>query len=341
MTNRMSILDTSLYCPQAGRLSAQYGAGVDAAAGRCYHARCAGDPRWRDILTRLPEDQQARVATLVPVPHTLTVPAPKGCPIWSPGVPLELPPEKAKYEQEVSMAVGLGLDGSDELVGHPDRYWISATSPLGSVAFVLDLKMSHWTCPNGTNSLQLQAYGFAVAFAHGCQWFVPIIWSATEGALDVGKAVDTASVEGEETLRRIESAALNTEGDAVAGAHCQHCYARLHCPEYLAPASCAETALGPAVTMTIQDNAAALDCLRSYEALCDLAELAEKNLRIYAERTGGIVDIQSGQTWGPGAVAGRVSFDRAAAESAGLDLSPYMKQGKPSQQYRWRKTRIL
>jgi hypothetical protein len=320
-TNRMSILDVSRYCPAAGRLSEQYGAGVAAAVGRAFHARIAKDPSWEDMVARLPDEQRSEVLALYAPPDVLSIPVQGGS--------VNVAMSEAEHELEVTLDVGDLVPA--ECVGHLDLAW-----HIDDLAVVVDLKRTRWACPEGPASLQLQAYGLAYAVKRECSFYVPAIWDCTEGELIPGKVtrVDDGPFEA------IISAALNTTGEAVTGDHCRHCYARMHCPEYLLPGALATTTLGPAATGAIENNEDALKCLRVKESMDTLSKAVEKNLKAWAERNGGIVDPEKGKVWGPTQCAGRKGFSKEAAIADGVDVDKYVVQGKPYDTYRWTNLKI-
>jgi hypothetical protein len=316
--NRMSALDVSRYCPAAGRLSEQYGAGVAAAVGRAFHARIAKDPTWEDMVARLPDAQRSEVLALYAPPDVLSIPVGYGT--------VNVPMADAEHELEVTIDVGDLVPV--QCVGHLDLAW-----HVDDLAVVVDLKRTRWACPEGPASLQLQAYGLAYALRHECSLYVPAIWDCTEGELLPGKVTKVE----EGPFGAIESAALNTEGEAVTGDHCRHCYARMHCPEYILPGALATTTLGPAATGAIQSNEDALRCLRVKESMDDLSKVVEKNLKVWCERNGGIVDEKAGKVWRPTTTNGRLGFSKEAAIADGVDVDKYMVRGKAFDTYRWTK----
>lgn len=337
MGNRMSILDTTLYCPQAGVLSAKYGAGMAAAAGRYFHALDAGDPTAADKYERLDEEWQEKADSWKPVPNAVEFFRRREPMLSDPPIAKELPvldKSNAVREREVRLIVGDFL--IEEIVGHPDLYW---DVPGLDLVVVLDIKLSSWTCAAGPASLQVQGYGMALTQELGRRFFLPGIWSASEGEAIVGDIVDTHDAA--EVVRKLTAAGTNTEGEAVVGPHCHGCYARMHCPEYCAPLNVAESAVGPALTNAITNNEQALNCLMSLQAIEDMAKLARTNLRVYAERAGGIHDPRSHKSWGPSVTKGRESLDRAALVASGVDLTPFMKVGKPGKRFAWTNTRVF
>ena len=336
----MSSLGTARYCAQAGFLSEQYGSSLDAAAGTAFHAMDSGEVGWQDKLARLPEELRAQVASWVKLPEVLEVSVPDESLAQNPV--LRLSKSKAMREREVKLEFGPTM--KDVSLGHFDCAWVVEMNGLKLVVLV-DLKRSKWTTPDGTDSLQLHAYGMALTIELDCDAYLPCIWACEEGELLVGELVRSGSDTWVETMEEVESAAYHVEGKATVGGHCMNCYAREHCPEFLLPGALADTTLGPAVTGAIKTNQDALACVLALKALDKLSTAAEKNLKVWAERHGGIYDPSTKQVWGPNEGKGGSSLDKEALEQAlashNMTLAQFTRPGKPRVSFIWKKSRLL
>jgi hypothetical protein len=124
---------------------------------------------------------------------------------------------------------------------------------------------------------------------------------------------------------------------AAPGAHCDRCWSRKHCPQYMLPAyDGGPKELAPFMA---SGNAAltpelAVQALNLLGALKNIQEMVSVRLEAYADEIGGIPDGK-GRRWVGSEVSGRRSADVASLEAAGL--TQYVKQGQPYRRYGWRK----
>lgn len=285
--NRMSILGVSLYCSTAAALSEQFGAGRAAAMGKAFHAMCEGKS---DALLQLtdPEAQQVmgwhRPADVV----------------LDAGEVLRY--KDADQELEVGLTRHCAPCGADDpellTLGHLDFAWVVSIEGGRKRAYVVDIKKSEYTVTEGPESLQLRSYGLAYALKMECDEYVTAIWAATEGGYDWGEVVD---VEGEvalKTWKQIKLAASNRGTEASTGEHCDRCYGRRHCPEYLLPGS---ELIADGVQLALltpggitADNAPEL--LTMYKSAKTLLDCVKKLLEGYAGEVGGI-PCGEGKVW--------------------------------------------
>ena len=337
--HRMSVLNMTGLCAQSGRLS-QVGAARAAAQSTCFHAVCARDPRANDLMMRLTEDELAEIMT------------------WRKPADVDLGEGIVLHyaDAEKEFAVGLDKWGSyvepdseDAVtVGHPDFAWI-VTIGGKKYAYVADIKRSEWTVSEGVNSLQVHAYALAVATKHDCDGYAVGLWAAVEGTWQWSSLVEIPGDEALKWARRIVAAATNTSDEYSMGPHCRNCYGRLRCPAWLVEPSAAKAELAPlAQGETALSNDTALPMLLMWQRVMDTAGVAEKLLKAYAVRNGGITDPATGKVWRPSVCQGRESAPVAGvrllleeAEKLGAShievaaVAKLIKKGSPYEQFRW------
>lgn len=188
--------------------------------------------------------------------------------------------------------------------GHLDFAWVREVEGM-RVAFVADIKKSVWTTPEGPDSLQLHAYGMAFAQKTDCQAYCTGIWAAKEGKwLWSTDIVVLGGPKSDELWQRISGAAMNA-GEASTGRHCDSCYARLHCPEYLLPGVVTDALAKEVAIHDPKDienltliQAEVVRLINWADRAEELAELVKKNLR-EAVRRGRLVIEQDGKVWTP------------------------------------------
>lgn len=332
---RMSSLPMAEKCGQAARLSAQHGAGRPAAMSKAFHAKCAGAPEAFRLIGALSHAERDEIAEWKAPADALV----NG---WC-----VLDYASAAKELEVGLDhFGMYTDTEEGALtwGHLDFAWVRELDGL-RVAFVGDIKKSVWTTPEGPDSLQLQAYGMAFAQKTECQAYCTGIWAAKEGKwLWSTDIVLLDGPVGQDIWQRIAHAAGNT-GEASTGRHCDSCFARLHCPEYLLPGTVNESmakATQLADPSTIDSlaltNAEALRLLDWCDRASTLAERVEKNLR-EAVRRGKLVIEDGGKVWSPVEMPGRESLDKDKLRAVGCEPGDFVKKGDPYFQMRWKKAR--
>lgn len=322
--NRISLLPITYYCPLAGRLGEQYGAGRSAAVSTAFHAWCAGDP---EALSALDEGEREEVRKWK---------RPADVIVEGTGVLLE-------YDTaEVERRVGLTKDGrfcaADDsqaiTAGTLDFAWVREVNGH-RVAFVGDIKRQEWT-QTDPMSLQLLGYAFAWADLHECSHFCTGLWYATEGEWKWGDLVDLESPEALRMWERVSYAAQNTEGPGVMGSHCGDCYSRLQCPEYLLPPEVASSSLACLTEGGELTEDKALELKLLLDRAKKTTEAAEKTLKEYAKRVGGIRDGK-GKIWKAIPVKGRASFDKKSLEKdMGKEfVEKYTKVGAQGTRMSW------
>lgn len=298
---RMSSLPLAEKCGAAASLSARHGSGRPAAMSKAFHAKCAGAPEAFRLIGALSHAERDEIAEWKAPADALV----------NDLVTLDYP--SAAKELEVGLDVfGEFVDIAENALtwGHLDFAWLREV-PIdeGSgllVAFVADIKKSVWTTPDGPESLQIHAYGRAFAKKVGAQAYCTGIWAAKEGKwLWSTEIIHLDGPRAQEIWERISFAASNT-GEASTGRHCDSCFARMHCPEYLLPGAITNR-IAPEASLAISEEQFAGLMLTPGEAVRllvwakraqELGEAVEKNLR-EAVRRGQLVIEQDGKVWTP------------------------------------------
>lgn len=332
---RMSSLPLAEKCGQAASLSARHGAGRPAAMSKAFHAKCAGSPEAFRLIGTLSHAEREEIAEWKSPADALV----NG---WC-----VLDYASAVKELEVGLDHFGGYTDTEEGAlswGHLDFAWVREVDEL-RVAFVADIKKSVWTTQDGPESLQLHAYGLAFAQKTDCEAYCTGIWAAKEGVWQWSQdIVVLGGPKAEETWARIAHAASNT-GEAGTGRHCDSCFGRMHCPEYLLPAAVIDKV---AETVAIHDpkalgelgltRAELLRLLNWSKRAQDLGEAVEKTLR-EAVRRGLVVIEDGGKVWTPVDMPGRESMDKDKMRAVGCEPEDFVKRGEPFVQMRWKKAR--
>jgi hypothetical protein len=304
------------FCARSAELSAQAGIGRTAVISAAWHAKCAGNDT---LIGELHPEERLEVAE------------------W--GVPTDATVGDVLLDYDsAEKEVHVQVLERDTLIteGTLDFAWVREVNGR-RWAFVADLKRSTWAIPDGPNCLQLAAYGHAYSVLRSCDGYTPGLWSGTDNEWTWGTPVDLTSPEALDLWLRLKRAAkndsrLHTDEDkkrAVTGAHCNACYGRLRCPEYVALAHD-----GPVGEVT---EANAAEMILRAKALAKIAELLEDNVKAYAERGGRVKDPVSGKLFLPVVCKGRMGLDREAVAAAGIDLAKFQKRGRPYNQFDWRR----
>lgn len=288
--NRMSSLPITQYCSGAAKLGTQSASGRPAIMSSAFHANAASQPNAGDLLAMLTDKERAEIGEwFLPTDVTL-----------DDGTILRY--AEATCEQTVHLtSTGEHTDNVKEAMctGHPDFFWIR-TVTIGDVtikvAFIGDLKKSDFSSPDGLRSLSLMAYGFAVAGQHDCDAFAVGLFNITLGEWNWSDIIELG-YESAEILHRIQKAATNLNGEFVIGTHCQDCFNRGRCPQYLLPV------VGDPVGVLAPlakpggltpDNA--LEVLAVYQRMKELTAIVKKELEAFAYRVDGIPDGE-GKVW--------------------------------------------
>lgn len=327
MGHRMSSLPIAQYCAQ-GPVLGQLGASRAAAVSTCFHARCAGDERWRELYARLDAKEQEEL-------DAMQAPTPLRLPWCEP-----LDYAHALKEQPLGLDADLCFvphsDPSAITSGTTDAYWI-----VGERVVVMDVKRSKWTSTAG--SLQLHAYATAIcgllaSRGISVEAYQTAIWAATEGEWEIGRLLmldgrEPDLAESESIRARIISAARHGGADYSRGRHCRECYGRSMCPAYLMDPASAPDALAKYFSGEL-DNDHALKLLELTERAEETAKKARELIKAHVAKHGSIVDGES--VYRPVKTRGRVSLDAKQLEKDHPELvRQYMRTGADYDQVRW------
>lgn len=309
MANRMSLLGISEYCGLVGKLNAAHGSGRRAAMGKYYHAKISGTAS----LPALSIEEKAEVDAWALPPPAMT---------------------KCEYET----AVAITENGTAITEGHVDQWWFDEGNVLdGSTVYVRDFKTGN-PMFYSPYDLQLMAYGLALADLTKADRFVTGIFYAQTG--DNAWAEPVKRAEFADLYQRIKIAALNVSDTGTTGPHCSRCFQRTHCPEYLLPGVVSQLDGLKPVTDGVIDNDTAYKALQTAQALSAIADAAIDTLKSYAAKEGGITAPDGSKRWLGSPTAGRESSlsPKELREILGRDAEKYIKQGKPSVRYAWKKS---
>ena len=171
-----------------------------------------------------------------------------------------------------------------------------------NMPLLADMKRSVWTESNPLNNQNL-AYAFAAASKHHCSKMVLGLWHPEEGQW--GQWSDFISLVSQEALtllQRVLAAATNLSEEPCIGDHCNGCYSRKHCPEYMLPPAVLHKE-SSAVLCQIADQKGelsmdqALTLRRLYERGKEFLDAIEPVVKDYARENGGIRDEEVGKVW--------------------------------------------
>ncbi len=315
MGNRISSLPITQYCSAAGVLGNRHGAGRAAAMSSAFHARAAETEEADALLARLTEEEVAEIDTWY-LPTDVTL---------ADGTVLVYAEAEREFETMLDKD-GEYTDDPDQAVtvGHPDMRWIADHEIEGEhtkVCYVGDLKKTDYSSPDGVNSLQLIAYGFAEASRHGCDAFVVGYWNLTDGGWDWGEVIELG-FESIGLLDRVLHAAQNTNGEYTTGGHCNRCWDRLHCQEYLLPIQDPEATLFPLSKPGGLTKENVLPILEKVLRAKKLLPACEQQLKAYVKEHGPIPNGEGKEWRRRETKGGKVVLDKAA-------LVKYVEQNLP------------
>lgn len=322
--NRISLLPVSRYCGLAAKLSEEHGAGRAAAMSSAFHAQTAGAPDAKAKLAQLTPKELAEISN------------------WTKPTPAMLNGERLTYETaDKEQVVGLTKDGewadSGEVLtcGTLDFAWVR-----DGVAYIGDMKKSRWTT-SGPDSLQLLTYGWAWAKKHGCHSFCVGLWIIEDAEWQWSdKVYRVDDFDALDLWSLIAHAASNTDGQASFGAHCSDCYGRLHCPEFVAPASLAETVLAPAVAGGPIDDPVKLAELYAFcERVEGLIEVVKEQAKEAARRGVTLTHPVSGKVLKFSACKGRESLNQAKLFEAMPEARRFVERGQGYSRATWSKAK--
>lgn len=319
---RPSMLGIAEKCGLAPVLAANsiIGAGTRGRVGTAYHAVAAG-ASLADVTDGLTKEELADLAELR----------------WPGDIPAGATRERTLGLSPLGRYAEPGTPGN-LTEGTPDVFWHSTAAEAGTknIACIVDYKTGQLPVEDGPLSLQLVAYGFAVADLLGADAMKLGIWYARgAGRWDWSDAIPLDSEQAADLWKRVLAAA-QAKPTAQPGPHCEGCWQRAICPARLLPAIDG-TALGelePFQGGAELTPARAEVGLRLISAMREVADRAEEHIR--AEITAGRLHLErDGKVYGPSEVSGRRSASVEELVKAGL--TQYVRQGKPYLRWQWRR----
>jgi hypothetical protein len=326
--NRVSLLPIAAHCGLASKLASQHGAGRAAALSSAFHAKTAGASDASEKLARLTPEELDQIQD------------------WAKPTPVTIQGVSCTYEKALKeQPVGLDengewiYDGDAVTCGTLDFAWaVPMNDGLGGIAVVADMKKSTWTT-SGPDSLQLLTYGYAQAKRWGFSRFMVGLWIIESAEWVWSPTIYTVEgFDGLDLWGRIYHAAMNRSDEASYGEHCSSCYARLHCPEYTAPAALADTVLAPATVDGAIDDPEALGRLLAY---CERTEAMIKKVKDHAKeaaRRGLLVKHpETGKELAFIRCKSPEALDRVALFAAMPEAKRFMKRGDGYQRAMWQK----
>ncbi len=305
---RMSSLPLSQFCGASAALSAQHGAGRAAAVSTAFHARCAGSLDAPKLLALLTDEEREELEGWHVPPDVVLE-----------GIVLRY----ADAEKELELALnrfGQPCEPQDAItVGHLDFAWVhrfeghpDPGQTHARYAYVADIKRSRFTSTDGPESLQLHAYGWAFAKQNECEAYCTGIWVATDGEWQWSSEMVVFGTERANLIwERLRHAAENNTGEYATGPHCNNCYARLHCQEFLVPAAALVRAGLPTQDeIVLLEPAAAGALLQKVDAASAMLEALKKTMK--AAVTSGKMSVTNGngKKWVPVMHKGKESLDK-------------------------------
>lgn len=320
--NRFSSLPIAQYCAKSAALNV--GADRAAAVSSCYHARCAGEPKWREMYARLDASEQDECDAM----QKPTV------------IRLETGAVLDYADAHKEVPLGLADDMSFLPKGHPDCitegtadfYWFH-----NRIVYGADLKRTEWT--SEPRSLQIIGYNLALCAmlldqGEAVDGFVPGIFAATEGLWSWGDYCEVGSPAYMGWRERVRAAALHVDGDFMRGRHCRGCYARSRCPAYLVDPAHASEGIAKYLAGEL-DASRTLELLDFVERAEEMAKTARKLIKAQVDLTGPLTDGE-GKQYGAVRCQGKLGFNRKALEEDYPEIvQKYYTPGSPYDQYRW------
>ena len=320
----MSKLPIVQYCGLAGKVNEIAGSIRAGVLSKWFHANCG--EQWEEaqrLWAQLSDNEREEVRSWV---------RPARCTID--GTLLDY--SVAEKELEVGIDEnGRYLDPTQHEVmstGHIDMAW-----NYNKVAYIGDIKRSRFTVKDGTDSLQLHAYGFAYSSLRGCHYYRVGIWQAIEGVwIWSNERVDLESSRAGDIWERIRRAGLNTDEEANKGPHCQDCWGRLKCPAYTLDAALGTTELAPLVNGGLTPENA-VRALQLAESMVDLGSSVIEACKAYVAQGGKIADGK-GRSYRPIKSEGREYVTtRDVRAKFGSAAESVIRRSKPGERWGWYK----
>jgi hypothetical protein len=293
-----------------------------------FHALCDGGPDGKKKLALLSEEEREKIEQWY-----------KPTPLDALGFSLEYAAAQTEIEVGLSPDGNFCTDAEKAMtIGHCDMYWVVQVDlgdgTLVKCVVVGDIKKTRWTTPDGPASLQVLAYGYALAQMVGADAFVPALWLAEEGEWVVGKTVGMFDLGTAELWELIRYAATNDSAEFSSGPHCKECWSRLNCPKWMVRYD--DSLAVPGTVDGDLTPASALGLLLGAKQMEETAKAAKEYLQAWVDRNGPVPD-GNGKHWAPVSTKGRESgmTPKELRERMGEAAKHYIKRGKPGTQYRW------
>lgn len=329
--HRPSSLPWAQFCSLMPVLGAQHGGSRAALVSSAFHARQSQEDGWEERWARLTDAEQEEVLSWKTPSDFITADG-----------------EILSYnDAQKEVPLGLKEDGTyaekddPEAVtgGTADMLWVTGDPFGGDTVYLADIKRG-WFTQSDPSNLQNLAYGLAAAAKHECENLVLGLWYAEEGSWRWDEPICLTQLESVDLIDRVVAAALNDSGPAT-GDHCNSCYQRTHCPEWMIPTKVLEAEGAEYVALAegeLLSNEDALELRRLYERGKTYLDTLNDALRAYVRRNGPIEDPEAGKVWGVTHAKGRVSVDKKLLLEKFPDVyEEVSKRGASIQRYEWRK----
>lgn len=325
--NSWSMLDISRFCGQAAKLSKAHGAGRAAAMSKARHAAMAGELDAKELALSLTPEEIEQIQG------------------WRAPDPFEVGSVTFRYEdalKEWQAGLNSRLEwcpyGDPEAVtrGIADMLWSANVD--GTPTLILgDAKRSRFT--SRPDSLQLVAGALAAGSRFKVDKIHLGIWVLEDSEWIWAEPFDLRDMDAAQYAQWIRHAAQN-HGSYSTGPHCDGCFSRLYCPEYLYPPEMAHSELkmfAQGWEPSSQDEV--VELLMKAERAKKTAESVIDNCRAWAREHGG--KLQAGEkVYRPVNMGGRETVSlKVLRETFGDKVDPLVKRGAPYQQWRWSKAK--
>ena len=337
---RMSSLPTAQYCGKANHIGADIET-TQSLRSTVFH-KFAETGTWPELINKLPEEDIEEIKRWK-IPHPMHVKSPTSdddikvlsyqTAVKEQIVALDKKLEFIEVSEDVPQAKIAETYPECLTCGHLDMAWVLKE---WNAVVVNDIKSSIFAVKDKANSLQLHAYGLALARKEGCQYYLPAIWDASDGKHYVGNWVDINSFDIIDIESRILSASANKEGNFVTGSHCSGCWKRKGCPAHLAGVD----DMGPfaAILNGSMLDADVRDAIVKLKQVKDTAEKIDNLIKDIVRRKGKVLSEDGSKAYCCALRSGRASIDQSAiAKALGVqDLKKYQKKGEDYMVWEWR-----
>lgn len=238
-------------------------------------------------------------------------------------------------DADKELRLGLTENGAACEYDDPDRVSrgiVDMAWERGDLAIVVDAKKSLFT--SEADSMQMIASGLAYASYVGASEVRVGLWCLEEGMYVWGPRFAVMGLDAAALTERVVYAATNTSGPTL-GPHCNKCWQRLVCPEYLVKLEDAGDLLEPFTRPGAITEENAVAALLAAKRVAATAEVVEKTVKAFATQHGALRDGQ-GRIYRPTQVRGRESVSlKVLRDNFGAEVEPYITRGKGYQRFDW------